>query len=340
MGWRREMSGGSCGQLCLLGAVARLAVLWRCCCSEAQPLQPSATDEPLARLLRRPRVLLLGDSLTEQGGDFGRGGWCLLLSAYLSRRADVLNRGFSGYNTDQLHDMLGAGPATSRDAHLGAPPVGGVDAVDAVELAVVLLGSNDAVAPGRPAHVPLPRYVQNIREIVHTLEVKLRVKAVVLMTPPAVEEEVVNSFPWYAPDQRTLARTAEYAEALRSLTRELQAERSESCAAYKAGRRSGPTGPHKACIVEVDLNGVMMAQGQEFTHSLLADGLHFNWEGNIFVFNRLMWTLHEKLAWPQNSQEWSPTLLPLHFPKFAHDYIPNGSTCAWPDAQTLRYCER
>ena len=49
----------------------------------------------------RPSILLFGDSITEYG--FGieevRFGWASLLSSLYSRRADVLNRGFSGYNT-------------------------------------------------------------------------------------------------------------------------------------------------------------------------------------------------------------------------------------------------
>jgi hypothetical protein len=49
----------------------------------------------------RPSILLFGDSITEYG--FGieevRFGWSSLLSSLYSRRADVLNRGFAGYNT-------------------------------------------------------------------------------------------------------------------------------------------------------------------------------------------------------------------------------------------------
>ena len=44
-----------------------------------------------------PRVVLIGDSLTQQGGRAG--GWVALLAEALERKCDVINRGFSGYTT-------------------------------------------------------------------------------------------------------------------------------------------------------------------------------------------------------------------------------------------------
>jgi hypothetical protein len=48
---------------------------------------------------RRPLLLLLGDSLTQNGTDAASGGWICLLQHRYSRSADVLARGLSGYNT-------------------------------------------------------------------------------------------------------------------------------------------------------------------------------------------------------------------------------------------------
>ena len=44
-----------------------------------------------------PRVVLIGDSLTQQGGRVG--GWVARLAEALERKCDVVNRGFSGYTT-------------------------------------------------------------------------------------------------------------------------------------------------------------------------------------------------------------------------------------------------
>ena len=51
----------------------------------------------------RPSIILFGDSITEQGfglpSDAVHFGWASLLAADYARRADVFNRGFSGYTS-------------------------------------------------------------------------------------------------------------------------------------------------------------------------------------------------------------------------------------------------
>jgi hypothetical protein len=45
----------------------------------------------------RPQILLFGDSITQHAA--GRYGWATELAEVYSRKADVINRGFSGYNS-------------------------------------------------------------------------------------------------------------------------------------------------------------------------------------------------------------------------------------------------
>lgn len=45
----------------------------------------------------RPQIILFGDSITEHAS--GRFGWAAELTVAYTRRADVINRGFSGYNS-------------------------------------------------------------------------------------------------------------------------------------------------------------------------------------------------------------------------------------------------
>lgn len=48
----------------------------------------------------RKRAVLFGDSITQQGyGIDGEEGWVAMLSDWWSRKVDVFNRGFSGYNS-------------------------------------------------------------------------------------------------------------------------------------------------------------------------------------------------------------------------------------------------
>ncbi|VFQ95641.1 unnamed protein product [Cuscuta campestris] len=54
--------------------------------------------------MARPEIVLFGDSITEQS--FRSGGWGSSLADYYSRKADILNRGYGGYNTRWALFML------------------------------------------------------------------------------------------------------------------------------------------------------------------------------------------------------------------------------------------
>ncbi len=67
----------------------------------------------------RPLFVLFGDSITQRG--FAPGGWAARLADKYSRRADVVNRGYSGYNSALATHLLPhvfpqarAGPARVR----------------------------------------------------------------------------------------------------------------------------------------------------------------------------------------------------------------------------------
>jgi len=101
----------------------------------------------------RPVILLLGDSLTQQGfGMNGGVGWASLVANTFSRRADVLNRGYSGYNSRHVCDILERSilPSNFQD----------------VLFCTVFLGANDAALPGELQHVPLDEYEANLGTIV------------------------------------------------------------------------------------------------------------------------------------------------------------------------------
>ena len=67
----------------------------------------------------RPRIVLFGDSITEQS--FGEGGFGAALANRYRRHADVLLRGYSGYNSRDavaLRDPRHGGRAQPRDRRL------------------------------------------------------------------------------------------------------------------------------------------------------------------------------------------------------------------------------
>jgi lysophospholipase L1-like esterase len=114
----------------------------------------------------RPAIVLFGDSITQQGfGHEGRVGWASLLAADYSRRADVLNRGFSGYNTEMAVDLL---PSIFGSP---APPLknNNNDDKNGILFCTVFFGANDAALKGERQHVPIQDYANNLATIVDTI---------------------------------------------------------------------------------------------------------------------------------------------------------------------------
>ncbi|GMQ10104.1 hypothetical protein CsSME_00053240 [Camellia sinensis var. sinensis] len=107
----------------------------------------------------RPEIVIFGDSITE--GSFKSGGWGASLANNYSRKADVVLRGYSGYNTRWalflLHRLFPLGSTT--------PPVA----------TTIFFGANDAALSGRTSerqHVPTEEYKENLKRIVHHLKVQ------------------------------------------------------------------------------------------------------------------------------------------------------------------------
>lgn len=107
----------------------------------------------------RPVILLLGDSLTQQGfGMNGGAGWASLLANAYSRSADVLNRGYSGYNSRHVSRIVDSLFSTNEQL-LGTE----------ILFCTVFLGANDAALPGERQHVPIDVYEANLGTIVTSI---------------------------------------------------------------------------------------------------------------------------------------------------------------------------
>ena len=130
----------------------------------------------------RPCALLFGDSIT-QWGEICQpsiessektiaAGWISLLRNRFSRRFDLINRGYSGYN--------------SRWAACIADRV---FTADEYVFVTVFFGANDAVFPKKNPKqcVPVQEYRRNIRDIVARAQRKT--KHVIVITPPPVDSK-------------------------------------------------------------------------------------------------------------------------------------------------------
>uniref|UniRef100_A0A803PA71 SGNH hydrolase-type esterase domain-containing protein n=1 Tax=Cannabis sativa TaxID=3483 RepID=A0A803PA71_CANSA len=132
----------------------------------------------------RPQILLFGDSITEQS--FRLGGWGAALADTYSRKADVLVRGYGGYNTRWalflLHHLF--------PLNVAKPPAA----------VTIFFGANDAAILGRTSerqHVPIDEYKENLRKIVLHLKECSPTVLIVLITPPPVDEEGRDDFARY-----------------------------------------------------------------------------------------------------------------------------------------------
>ncbi|KAH0223690.1 hypothetical protein KCU90_g25703, partial [Aureobasidium melanogenum] len=103
------------------------------------------------------QFVLFGDSITQQSASQAKGfGWTPALQDAYIRRLDVINRGFSGYNTTQALKVL--------PRILPTPEQG------RIRLMTIFLGANDARLPDTPGFsqtVDLEQYKKNLRDIIN-----------------------------------------------------------------------------------------------------------------------------------------------------------------------------
>ncbi|ETV96037.1 hypothetical protein, variant [Aphanomyces invadans] len=182
-----------------------------------------------------PVVVTLGDSLTEYGGDAGDSGWVWMLSQDYRDKARVVNWGHAGWNTQQWVPEVSFVIDSFRGKE---PPV----------LFTLFLGANDcALDQYTPPHVPLAQYQTNLESIVLALQSAFPASAILLITPPSVDDILLAQY-------RSNARTGAYAAACIALGKQMN-------------------------IPVVDL----WTPTRHRVTTLLKDGIHFNREGNIVV---------------------------------------------------------
>ncbi|XP_052178835.1 GDSL esterase/lipase At5g62930 [Diospyros lotus] len=199
----------------------------------------------------RSQIVLFGDSITEHS--FGSGGWGASLADNYSRKADVVLRGYGGYNTRWalflLHHIFPLGSAT--------PPVA----------ATIFFGANDAALFGRTSerqHVPKEEYKENLRRIVHHLKEFSLTMLVVIITPPPVDEEGRMAY------ARSLY--GEKAMELPERTNEVTGVYAQQC--VELAKELG--------IPSINLWSKMQ-ETEGWQKKFLSDGLHLTPEGNAVV---------------------------------------------------------
>ncbi|KAI5077615.1 hypothetical protein GOP47_0007439 [Adiantum capillus-veneris] len=211
----------------------------------------------------RPRFILLGDSITEESFS-PAGGWGAALTSRYARKADVVLRGFSGYNTRWALFLLSRlFPAGSEDTPA---------------LVTIFFGANDAALPDgshKRQYVPLPEYKENLLKIISSVKSLSKDTLIVLITPPPVDEATLQVAAWKffgaRPEDASPRKneiTGHYAKACVEVAREAE-------------------------VPVIDLWTCMQEQPGWQT-SYLSDGLHLTPEGNGVVFEKLVEVLNKK----------------------------------------------
>ncbi|XP_037028434.1 isoamyl acetate-hydrolyzing esterase 1 homolog [Bradysia coprophila] len=192
-------------------------------------------------------ILLFGDSITEQSFS-SQGRWAALLADRFQRMADVIPRGFSGYNTRWCKILL--------------PDIlNSINAKD-VSCMTIFLGANDCSLPTSDQYVPVDEFQQNLETMISILECRGIVRQkIVFITPPIYFHShfVAASAKDGDPDPlRSDDRPAIYAKAMVELAEKLNVSVVDAYSAFAADGR-----------------------GEE----LFYDGLHFSPAGSELLYN-------------------------------------------------------
>eukprot|EP00389_Voromonas_pontica_P014026 GDKH01021703.1.p1 GENE.GDKH01021703.1~~GDKH01021703.1.p1 ORF type:complete len:255 (+),score=42.35 GDKH01021703.1:114-878(+) len=246
----------------------------------------------------RPCFLLLGDSITQWG--FAPGGWVGRLAEKYQRKADILARGYAGYNTDMF---LKIAPHVLRD----------VQKFGSIPLVTLFLGANDAALPPAPEFggsafpnqtVELNQYGENIEKLVAQVREAVGEARILLITPPPVNDVAFiefmrevqpNAAHLITKSNRNLEQATLYAERCKSVAERLGLPVVDLCS---------------------ELQQTTVDGGWK---SLLSDGLHLSEEGQRVVFEAVSTAIvrhHPELdpdrmawdvpTWREFEKKWAP----------------------------------
>ncbi|RAL52157.1 hypothetical protein DM860_017294 [Cuscuta australis] len=130
----------------------------------------------------RPQFVLFGSSIVEFS--YSNEGWGAILADLYARKADIVLRGYKGWNSRHALQVL----------HEIFPKNADVQP----SLAIVYFGGNDSMRPGLyglNAHVPLPEYVENMRKIAtHLKSLSNKTRIIFLTCPPINETQTLEVF--------------------------------------------------------------------------------------------------------------------------------------------------
>lgn len=178
------------------------------------PSKLGPNNPPSETVIFEKKVYLVGDSLIELSGDpFNSFPFYSALSHLFRRRADVLNRGLSGYSSKW---MIRHFERLERELE--------TDGVDDVFMAIIFVGANDSVLPGNPHHVHPDIYKKNIVRLISLFTKHSPNTAILVVSPPPCSIKMLSD-PTSQLSKSGRARSNQvvevYVNALRDIVNEL-----------------------------------------------------------------------------------------------------------------------
>ncbi|CAN1134383.1 GDSL esterase/lipase CPRD49 [Linum perenne] len=198
----------------------------------------------------RPQFVLFGSSIVEMS--FTNGGWGAILSHIYSRKADILLRGYSGWNSRRALQVLDQ--VFPKDAQVQPA------------LIIVYFGGNDSIhshETGLGPHVPLPEFVDNMKKIILHLKSLSDKTRLIFLTAPPVAEDLMNR------------SQGDFWGSIRS---------NESCRVYSEATM-------KVCE-EMGVKGIdlwtSMQKAENWKQTCFTDGIHLAEEGSRVVAKQIL----------------------------------------------------
>lgn len=176
------------------------------------------------------------------------------------RKLDVLNRGFSGYNTDHAKLIL---PKVLEIENQGPAKV---------KLMTIFLGTNDALS--NIQHVPVSRYSENLTSMVQEAQAH-GIKLIVI--GPALHDSKLLTEGFTGPSNCTNNKI--YSEAAKKVAEKFNVPFLDLWAAFQ---RSGGWSDQE------------LADGSVSIRSLVHDGIHFTPQAYEILFKEILSTIEKE----------------------------------------------
>jgi lysophospholipase L1-like esterase len=245
------------------------------------------TTSPTALSVRRvthDKMLLFGDSLTEQSSDVLSINFALTpaLQHHYFRKISVVARGYGGYSTDHLRHVLL--PTLRAETAAG----------EKIRLLALEMGTNDA-AKNEMQWVTVEQYEKNMEWIVEQARA-FGVERILIVGVGPVDEGRLD-----APADKSSMRNLEYAEAARKVAEKHNLPFVDMWHALlsAAGWKQGEPVP-----------GADGTSGQPLDR-LLTDGVHLSGDGYRVWYDEMLKAIRE--SFPELRTEDMPTVLPHIF---------------------------